>query len=78
MSGENNLLSGLSNADRWTFFGSLLIAIGGCAVSIGNLLRLNEAGRLNEATVSPTMFSELKPVTSPVSNGGKARDYFSL
>lgn len=78
MSGKNNFLGGLSNADRWTFFGSLLIAVGGCAVSVGNLLRLNEAGRLSEAAINPTIFSESKPGTSPVSSGGKARDYFSL
>lgn len=78
MKDENGLYRGLCDPDHWTFVGSLLIAIGGCAVSVGNLLRLNASGRLSEHTISPTAFTETKPAASPGEPNARARNYFSL
>lgn len=76
MGDDNKVTKGLCNADRWTFMGSLLICLGGTMVSVGNLLRLNEAGRLSDHAPSPTIFSEQKPVAGSSNPNSRARDYF--
>lgn len=76
MGDENKVTTGFCDPDRWTFIGSLLICVGGTMVSVGNLLRLNETGRLSEHAPNPKIFSEQVPVAGSGSPNSRARDYF--
>lgn len=73
---EKRTFRELSSADQIALVGNLLFVIGGMCVSVSQLLRLSESGRIGEQVINPT---QMYPGNQN-SNGGapstRAREFF--